>query len=278
MGLGGHLTWTATAREIAKLSPGTKVLPVKSQGSFLKMVQCPTFHNNPYIIQNRIEENCVFFPMFLDNPSANYCKQDFPDRAIHRKDAHIIEQCCEVYGIKSPELKCDIFLDHTEVENVEKICSNLAKDFITIEPYSKTNYTPNRSYPFEKFQSIVNSISNKIQVVQIGNTNSRLLDNVVDMRGNTTFREATGVIGRSKLFISCEGGLTHAATATDTKALVIISGYQSEKMVAYPQNININISKHDVCGLKVECLKCKNDAAEHDVNEIIETIQKVLDL
>jgi ADP-heptose:LPS heptosyltransferase len=242
------------------------------------MVKCPTFYNNPHIIQDRIEEDCVFFPMFLDNPNANYCKQDLPDRAIHRKDAHIIEQCCEVYGIKNPELKCDIFLDPFEIENVENICSSLDKDFVTIEPYSKTNYTPNRSYPFEKFQAIVNAISSKIQVVQIGNTDSKLLSNVIDMRGETSFREATGVIGKSKLFISCEGGLAHAATATDTKALVIITGYQSQRMVAYPQNINVNISNHDVCGLKVECPQCKSDAENHDVNQIIEITQKALGL
>ena len=65
MGLGGHLTWTATAREISKASPGTKVLPVKKQGNLIKVVKCPTFYNNPNIIQDVIEDDCVFFPMFL---------------------------------------------------------------------------------------------------------------------------------------------------------------------------------------------------------------------
>tara|TARA_R110001592_G_scaffold102165_3_gene288608 strand:+ start:5196 stop:6032 length:837 start_codon:yes stop_codon:yes gene_type:complete len=276
VGLGGHLTWTATAREISKASPGTKVLPVKKQGNLIKVVKCPTFYNNPNIIQDVIEDDCVFFPMFLDNPQANYCKQDFHDRAIHRKDAHIIEQCCEVYGIQNPELKCDIFLDSIELEKVEILCKDLSKKFIAIEPYSKTNYTPNREYPFEKFQSIVDSISNKIQVVQIGNVSSNLLKGAVDMRGKTTFREATGVIEKSSLFISCEGGLAHAATATSTKAIVIITGYQSEKMIAYPQNINVNISNHDVCGLKVPCQDCKNDASTHDEKEIIKIINQEL--
>ena len=68
------------------------------------------------------------------------------------------------------------------------------------------------------------------------------------------------LIGKSRIFLSSEGGLTHASTTTDTPALVVLTGYQHEKMVAYPQNINVDISSHGPCGLKQECPECRQDS------------------
>ena len=67
-----------------------------------------------------------------------------------------------------------------ECSNVNRVVSELDKNFITIEPESKTNYTRNRVYPFDKWQKIVNSLSKKVQVVQIGREGSRPLENTVN--------------------------------------------------------------------------------------------------
>ena len=133
----------------------------------------------------------------------------------------------------------------------------------------RDSYTPNRSYPFEKWQMLVDDLSDHIQVVQVGLPNYPLLKNVTDVRGKTTFRGATLLIEGSELFMSTEGGLVHAATAVDTTSLVVITGYQTSKMVAYPQNINVHIGTHGPCGLKIPCLDCKRDAAEHDYLELL---------
>jgi ADP-heptose:LPS heptosyltransferase len=188
----------------------------------------------------------------------------------------MMAQMCEFYGLDDIELKCELFFTNTEKEKVNKLCEGLDRSFITIEPHSKDNYTPNRAYPFEKWQNIVNELSNEIQVVQIGTHQSKLLDNVVDMRGLTSFREAAILIGKSKLFMSAEGGLTHAATTTDTPALTIITGYQHADMVAYPQNINIVISNHGPCGLKIKCEDCEREALEHNEKEIIDKVVEFL--
>ena len=113
-----------------------------------------------------------------------------------------------------------------------------------------------------------------LQVVQIGNESGPLLQNVIDYRGKTSFREAAILIGESELFLSTEGGLVHAATTVDTRSLVIITGYQDVRMVAYPQNININIGNHEPCGLKVKCDECSAEANSHNEQEIVD---KVLD-
>jgi ADP-heptose:LPS heptosyltransferase len=216
------------------------------------------------------------FYLQLNNPLANYCKQDTPQKAHHRYDKHIIEQMCECYDIEGPELRCELYFSDEQHKKVHELTKEIDKDFIVIEPYSKTNYTPNRAYPFEKWQNIVDEVKKHIQVVQVGKKGNKILSGVVDFVGRTSFKEATLLIGQSKLFVSSEGGLVHAATAVNTKSVVIMTGYQNMKMVAYPQNININIANHGPCGLKILCKFCEEDAKKHDYNIITGHIMECL--
>ena len=291
MGLGGYLTWTAVAREIRKkYGRNIKLLPVEQNGSFFKFIEkdIDIFRNNDDFCLNYSEgasNNWQILPLVLNNPAANYCKKDTPQKAFHRSDKHIISQICELYGIDNPELKCYISSDSVAEDQWFK--SKISEwfgnyegketpSFVTIEPNSKTNYTPNRVYPFEKWQKVVNALKDRIPFVQVGVKGSKVLDNVIDWTGQTSFENTAAMIGYSKLFLSSEGGLVHAATAFNAKSLVIITGYQSEKMVAYPQNINLKISSHGPCGLKVLCPECDKDAKNHDWNEIVKIVEKEL--
>ena len=279
MGLGGYLTWTAAAREIRKLTGNNvKMFPVEQNGNFLKLVRSPVFENNSDFYCGNEANGQMLLPLILNNPNANYCKKDTPHRAFHRYDKHIIEQICECYGIQKPELKCVIDLNNTEKDWARDIHNSLLnkEPFITIEPYSKDNYTPNRQYPFEKWQLIVDSLCDKIKIVQVGNSGAPVLKNVVNLTGETSFRQAVAIIERSSLLLATESGLVHAATAVDTKSVVVITGYQSKKMVAYPQNINVDISSHGPCGLKFNCPDCKKDADNHDWQEVVNLIQEDL--
>jgi ADP-heptose:LPS heptosyltransferase len=281
MGLGGYLTWTATAREIRKkYGNHIKLLPVEQHGNFLKYVKSEVFENNEDFCNNlNLEKENFLLPLILNNPNANYCKKDTPEKAYHRYDKHIIEQQCELYGIENPELKCKLNVSGNDMFIVREFIKNKIKTekFITIEPNSKINYTKNRVYPFEKWQLIVDKLSKKIPVVQVGVKNSKLLNNVIDATGIFSFKRTAKLISWSKLFLSTEGGLTHANSCFEEgKSLVVITGYQSEKMIAYPQNINVNISSHGPCGMKIQCPECKKDAENHNWKEIVDKVEKEL--
>jgi len=285
VGLGGYLLWTAAAREIRKkYGYNIKLMPVESHGSFFKFIEkdIDVFRNNDDFClsyQEAAQNGWYVLPLVMNNPSTNYCKRDTPEKAFHRTDKHMISQICEFYDIKNPELRCYLNPDENEKWFDEKVCELFGSSderFITIEPMSKTNYTPNRAYPFEKWQNIVNSLKDKIPFVQVGNKGSRILKNTIDWTGKTNFKNTAGIIGRSRLFLSSEGGLVHAATAVKTKSLVIVTGYQSKAMVGYPQNINVDISSHGPCGLKIPCNLCKDDADNHDWREIVKIIEKEL--
>lgn len=272
MGLGGYLTWTALSREIHSRH-GLKIIPMEVHGSVSKLIKSEAFHNNPTIVQKF--DGSPAIQVHLNNPITNYCQQDTPQKAFHKSDRHIIQTICAPYGIDDPNLRCEIFLDEKENSSVSEKLKKLPEVFLTIEPYSKDNYTPNRAYPIEKWQKVVNDIYEKIPVVQLG-LPGHTLENVIDLTGETTFREASGIIQKSSLFVSSEGGLVHAATSTDTKSLVIITGYQTTKMVGYPQNYNVNISSHGPCGLKVPCSRCQEESSSHDHSIISKKIREIL--
>ena len=277
MGLGGYLTWTAAAREI-KARTGTKSLPIEQHGNFVRIIQSEIFENSDLFYCSKTDESKNLFPLILNNPAANYCKQDLADRAVHRPDKHIIEQICEVYGINDPVLKCELKIskdDKSYIDSLYRIIDS-DKKIITIEPSSKENYTKNRVYPFKKWQAVVDVLSKDFTVIQLGNKNSAKLNNAFDLRGRTTFKQAVQAIKKSSLFMSTEGGLVHGATAAETTSLVIITGYQDSRMVAYPQNINVDISSHGPCGLKSECPDCIKDAADHNYEEIIDKAREFL--
>ena len=241
MGLGGHLTWTAVARELyTKLdNEDVKILPCEMQGNTItRIIQSEILKNNPYFITNF---NKKVFPLQLNNPNTNYCKFDSPERCVQRCDKHCIEQICEFYGIENPELRCELYFSDDELERINQLTERLDKEFIVIEPHAKSDYTPNKAYAFQKWQNVANELKKHIQVVQISPPGKKILNDVVSLVGETTFREAAGVIGKSKMFLSTEGGLMHASTAVDTTALIVMTGYQSPVLWSYPKNINLYI-------------------------------------
>ena len=273
MGLGGYLTWTAVARELVHRSGIEKVFPFEQHGQLIRPIKTDIFKNNPYISQEFNNERAI--PLQLNNPQSNYCKQDTPERAVHRYDRHIIEQICEMYGISDPKLKCELYFDNEEISSAQYLVGEL-KDFVVIEPQSNDEYTVNKKYPIAKWQYVADElIKDGHNVVQIGRkTIDQKLKGVIDLTGKTSFREAAAVISLSKLFVSSEGGLMHAANAVSTESVILYTGFIHPTMTCYPENTNIWIGKnHGPCGLKIECQHCKKEALAHNPEEIVEAVR-----
>ena len=277
MGLGGYLTWTAAARAVKKhINNQIKIIPIESHGNLLKTIKSDIFKNNEDFYQNW-ENNCFTLPFILNNPKTNYCKKDTPEKAIHRYDKHIIEQICENFGINNPELKCILKLDKEEQKKVDNLTKNLPENFVTINTDVNSEYTQNKFNLFEKWQNIVDLLKNDITFVQIG-LKGKKLKNAIDLTDQTTFREAAGIIGKSKLFVGSEGGLIHAATAFDVPCVVVISSFIHPDLVKYPNNINIwlNEDNHGPCGMKIYCEKCHNNMKKLDEKIVCTAIRKKL--
>jgi ADP-heptose:LPS heptosyltransferase len=268
MGLGGFLMWTAVARELNERTR-RKVVPCQLVNDTFHVVGSEIFQNNP-----RFVSDSSGIPLILNDPRTNYCKLDTPERAVHRYDRHVIEQICEIYGIKDPKLQCELFFTAAENHRVGELAQRIKFPFVVIEPNVKNEYGVNKEYPFEKWQQIVNAISPAgHQIVQVGVKGSRVLSGVYNLTGQTTFRETALLISLSRLLVASEGGLMHAANAVSTPAVIVVTGFLHPKMTCYPENDNIWIgSAHGPCGMKVLCQACHEEARVHDWTEISNAI------
>ena len=283
MGLGGYLTWTAAFHEIhgatGKLCvPGERY----STGFFSKFSSI--FYNNPTVADRFDWSNPDHVLVAMNDPATNYCKFDSPERAVQRHDKHIILQILERYGlshVKLEDVKCRLYLDAAETFEVDQLltsCDLAGKPFLTIEPCSNTEYTVNKAYPHDKWQRVVDGLRANHHIVQVGTEQAPKLEGVLDLRGRTTFRTAAGIVGRSRMLLTTEGGLVHAATAFDVPSLVVITGFSHPNMTAYPRNTNLWIhGDHGPCGFKVKCDECWKHVREHDHNEIVEEARKRMD-
>lgn len=281
MGLGGYLMWTAAFHEMHQTFK-KRILPIELHGKNVRLISSPIFRNNPSVVDVSNESyDGDYLIVPLNNPETNYCKLDTKEFAKHRYDCHVIQQILEFYKIDEElsNLRCRIYLDSQEEKEIESLLENfnlINKKFITIEPHSNDEYTCNREYPFEKWQNIVNELSKKFKVVQVGSS-KRTLDNVIDLTGKTTFRTCSGIIKNSSIFLSSEGGLVHAAQAMKTKSIVVITGYEHPNMIAYPDNINLWIhDNHGPCGKKTYCDECHKIVSEHDELQIAKIVSELL--
>ena len=75
------------------------------------------FRNNPYIAQDFNEAHGL--QVRLNGDTANYVEKDDFNKVVHKSEKHIIETICHSVGIENPELRCELFLDDDEKEEVK---------------------------------------------------------------------------------------------------------------------------------------------------------------
>lgn len=87
-------------------------------------------------------------------------------------------------------------------------------DYVTI--HTKTGV---EAKDYSHFQSVVDRLDYK--VVQIGGKNDPLLNNVVDLRGKTTYNESAYIIKYAKCHIGCDSVPGHIAAAVKTPCVIL---------------------------------------------------------
>ena len=179
----------------------------------------------------------------------------------------------------------EIFFSNEELENTNILFNNIKSKFgskkkiVHIEPNIKksTGYI-NRDWGFEKWQSVVNELKDKILFIQTSFNNQKILKNVLNIN-NTNFRIACSLMSKTHLFIGAHGGMSHAAAALNLKAVVIFGGFINPKTLGY--SIHKNIYIDDIlspCGSKYECNHCKKCLESIKVKNIIYEIENILNV
>ena len=206
MGLGGHLTWSAVAREVRRVhcpvhGAEVKVLP-KENGHICRS---ELFEHNPNFTFNEEEPH---FPLNMSLDRFAYNRID--GHNIHHWTArvHMTRNILNELKIEDGKIEPEFYFSQRTDQEVKQLLASLAtnKPIIAIEPHSKVSFTPNKEYPFEKWQYVVNHIPAEFEVVQVSMPGKRQLEGVKSI-DSMSFTTAARFLQDCVLFIGPEGGL-----------------------------------------------------------------------
>ena len=170
----------------------------------------------------------------------------------------------------------EIFLTKNEINSFSRKF-NLREPYSIIQPNSKTSYTQNKAWGFEKYQKIVTSFKD-INWIQVGLKGDLILDDVRNYVGMTSLRELAFLIKNADFVLADEGLLNHMASAFESKSFVIFSGFSQVELAKYDTTVpivnfpQVNCSP---CWITENCpKKIKYCTEQISIEQVIDEIKK----
>jgi len=213
------------------------------------------FENNPYILQPGGQSDYLMcipdFPgcrQYIDYETCTIKQVLDKNNKLHSTiDAFSFEK-----EFKAP--KGEIYFSDLEVAQAAALGS---LPTIVVEPNVKGLLGSNKAWGFERWQSLINSLSTDYHFAQFQYPGARLLDGVEYIQ-TATFRSALVYLSCASGFIGTDGGLHHAAAALSKKAIVLWSHYSSPVNLGYDTHVNIRAEGVDgPCGRTYDCKECR---------------------
>lgn len=298
MGYGGALIWTGLARNLKRIYPNKKVLFIYKKSPKSALLRKPhpdhiIFKNNPdieavisklrYFFSKKKYNKKEWIIVDMDNPDLLYWEKDTKEKMFFKKGKHAIEIMCQYFNIEDCVIRPVLRLTGKEQGRVSELLKehNLGeKKFIVVEPnIKKSAFGINREWFWDRWQELTDLLTREAGavVVQIGVAGAPVLSGVVNLTGKTSFRTAAGIIGKAKLFIGYEGGFNHASVAMNTKSIILVSAYEPDGLLSYPNNVNIYKRVECAgCGLKTPCPYDRKCMRQITVDEVYNNVLKLL--
>lgn len=269
----------AAAREISN-HYNKKVHLVKYKSRFERLLLrvssdwSEVFENNIYV--SKVKEKNHFI-INRSMAKISYVERELNDRFIFKRNKHVVEIICEHFGVRAKNIEPEMFFSPQELDWFNGYRESLPSKYIVVEPHSKDDFTQNRAWDFEKWQKVVDELSQHISIVQLGSHDSKPLSNVISIF-DVSFRQAGLILSEASLFMGTIGGLMHLAKAVKIPGLILHSGYEPMYMASYPSNVNLFVKVEcSPCGLSTLCkynVKCINQVDSRLVvahaNDILE--------
>lgn len=303
MGLGGALIWTGLAYNLKNEWPNKKVIFLyeKSLRNFIFRKPHPdhaAYQNNSDIdyifdyIAWRFKKS-KFNPqdttiVDMANPAYFYYEKDTAERIFYKTGRHAIQIACDVHNIPNAKLQPRIELSEKEISRANRLLKSrglLPNQYICVEPHAKKGFTPNKAWFWENWQRLMDLINRYIhdnnltcKLVQIGLPTDKVLDGVVDLTGETSFRETAQILKESITFVGYIGGLLHLSKAVGKKNIVLVSAWEPLELASYPDDVNFYTDiECKNCGLKIPCpinRKCMSAITVEQVYEAVKSMLK----
>ncbi len=153
-----------------------------------------------------------------------------------------------------------------------------ARGYVVIEPHVKANASPNKAWPWARWQALVHSLRwARHPYVQLGPRGTRRLAGVAFIE-TPTFPDAARALSGAAALITTEGGLHHAAAALGVPAIVIFGGMTSPANTGYAAHVNLfePMDGASPCGQRVPCAHCRAAMARITVERVAHHLEHVL--
>lgn len=178
--------------------------------------------------------------------------------------------------------KGEIFFSTAEKKIAKEVIFNIRKKIgnrklVFIEPNVKKRLGyENRDWGFEKWQNVVNELKEFYDFLQITYGSNKPINGSINIHG-LNFRTSVAILSLCDLFIGTEGGMHHAAAATDRQSIVIYGGHISPEITGYDFQKNLYIQNYlSPCGSKELCDHCQDCLKKITTEDLIAEIKKTL--
>jgi len=192
-------------------------------------------------------------------------------------DRHVIAEMCRIAGLKGEiSIRPYLHLTPTELNTAPRLPRQIAIQTSGLSaalPYQTKEWGPKR------FETLAKLLSSGFSLVQLGSPNDPALPSVaLDLRGQTTLREAAAIQASSLVFVGLEGFLTHLARAVDCPSVVIHGGRAAPHIFGYSANINLHSQPScSPCGLRNSCPHDMSCMSAISPEEVAKAVTKLAD-
>jgi Glycosyltransferase family 9 (heptosyltransferase) len=166
---------------------------------------------------------------------------------------HLIAMMCAVAGLRGElELRPHVWLS-AEERAAGRIA---ARPQIVVQTSNLAARHPmrNKVWPAERFQTVVDALTDEFDVIQLGAVPDPPLSGAHDLRGKTSVRQAAAILAKSRLFIGLVSGLMHLARAVECRSVIVYGGREHPHQSGYSANENLYWTGQCApCWLRDEC-------------------------
>ncbi len=269
-GLGDHLLCTAVFHELGKRG---------IQKCWMLSNYPEIFQSNPYGLEIVPDDwKTLKILEKIKRPSTLLCYGTWIgdiDKIIPPKH-HMITEILRKAGVKgSVKLKPYWY---QKTEDIVKIKDN----YVCVQSTNtiSSNVVNNKKWNEDRMQTVVNELSKRFKVVQIGHPNEDKLNNAIDYRG-ASLNESASLLSNALLYLGQEGFPMHLARAVKTRSVIIYGGRIKAWQSGYPCNENIETNPPcSPCWQNNNCdydQKCMSDISVTDVLHAVSRLESRID-
>ena len=215
----------------------------------------------------------------------SYAETQDRRRTIWKTQPRAADATLARLGGGAASLDCEFHFTAAEHAEADALVAahGLRDGFVAIEPETNRDYFGElRAWPAERWAALVAALRDShpgLPVAQLGIGKGPAIAGVVDLRGRTSFRVASLLLQRARLFVGTESGLMHAANAVGARALILWGGITLPEFAGYPTRQR-TICKYVACAPCGQSGWCDNGHVcmrGIEVDEVVTAAREELD-